>query len=152
MSPHFSCPSSTSINDSLPRRFHFQHFESLYLNGQISLELTPQGSLAERCRAGGAGIPAFYTPSGFGTAVQTGEIPIRYKEGGKEVDIPGKAREVREFNGKGYLMEEAIKGDYALIKVWKADEYGNCIFRRAEFLSYSQRKREELTSWTSSAL
>ncbi|GAA5822396.1 hypothetical protein JCM5353_000488 [Sporobolomyces roseus] len=108
-----------------------KHFESLYLNGQISLELTPQGSLAERCRAGGAGIPAFYTPSGFGTAVQTGEIPIRYKEGGKEVDIPGKAREVREFNGKGYLMEEAIKGDYALIKVWKADEYGNCIFRYA---------------------
>ncbi|CEQ42254.1 SPOSA6832_04057 [Sporobolomyces salmonicolor] len=108
-----------------------QHFESLYLTGQISLELTPQGTLAERCRAGGAGIPAFYTPSGFGTAVQTGEIPIRYKEGGKEVDIPGKPRESREFNGKGYIMEEAIKGDYALIKVWKADEYGNCIFRYA---------------------
>ncbi|GAA5881695.1 hypothetical protein JCM5296_005478 [Sporobolomyces johnsonii] len=108
-----------------------KHFESLYLNGQISLELTPQGTLAERCRAGGAGIPAFYTPSGFGTAVQTGEIPIRYKEGGKEVDIPGKPRETREFNGKGYIMEEAIKGDYALIKVWKADEYGNCVFRYA---------------------
>ena len=106
-----------------------QHFESLYLNGEISLELTPQGTLAERCRAGGAGIPAFFTPSGYGTAVQTGEIPIRYKKGGKEVEIPGKAREVREFNGKGYIMEEAIKGDYALIKVWKADEYGNCVFR-----------------------
>ncbi|GAA5888629.1 hypothetical protein JCM16303_005293 [Sporobolomyces ruberrimus] len=108
-----------------------KHFESLYLNGKISLELTPQGSLAERCRAGGAGIPAFYTPSGYGTAVETGEIPIRYKEGGKEVEIPGKPRETREFGGKGYLMEEAIKGDYALIKVWKADEYGNCIFRYA---------------------
>ncbi|GAA6007789.1 hypothetical protein JCM11491_003964 [Sporobolomyces phaffii] len=108
-----------------------KHFEQLYLNGKISLELTPQGSLAERCRAGGAGIPAFYTPSGYGTAVETGEIPIRYKEGGKEVDIPGKPRETRDFNGKGYLMEEAIKGDYALIKVWKADEYGNCIFRYA---------------------
>ncbi|BGP17140.1 hypothetical protein JCM10213_005236 [Rhodosporidiobolus nylandii] len=108
-----------------------KHFESLYLNGQISLELTPQGTLAERCRAGGAGIPAFYTPSGYGTAVQTGEIPIKYKEGGKEVDIPGQAREVREFNGKGYIMEEAIKGDYAFIKVWKADEYGNCVFRYA---------------------
>ncbi|GAA6040660.1 hypothetical protein JCM8097_008092 [Rhodosporidiobolus ruineniae] len=108
-----------------------KHFESLYLNGQISLELTPQGTLAERCRAGGAGIPAFYTPSGYGTAVQTGEIPIRYKEGGKEVDIPGKPREVREFNGKGYIMEEAIKGDYAFVKVWKADEYGNCVFRYA---------------------
>ncbi|GAA6052069.1 hypothetical protein JCM3770_006613, partial [Rhodotorula araucariae] len=108
-----------------------KHFESLYLNGEISLELTPQGTLAERCRAGGAGIPAFFTPSGYGTAVQTGEIPIRYKQGGKEVEIPGKAREVREFNGKGYIMEEAIKGDYALIKVWKADEYGNCVFRYA---------------------
>ncbi|SGY13607.1 BQ5605_C010g05911 [Microbotryum silenes-dioicae] len=109
-----------------------KHFEGLYLNGKISLELTPQGSLAERCRAGGAGIPAFYTPAGYGTAVQTGEIPIRYKEGGKqEVDIPGKPREVREFDGKGYIMEEAIKGDYAFIKVWKADEYGNCVFRYA---------------------
>ncbi|SCV69890.1 BQ2448_1284 [Microbotryum intermedium] len=109
-----------------------KHFEGLYLNGKISLELTPQGSLAERCRAGGAGIPAFYTPAGYGTAVQTGEIPIRYKEGGKqEVDIPGKPREVREFDGKGYIMEEAIKGDYAFIKVWKADGYGNCVFRYA---------------------
>ncbi|GAA5842856.1 hypothetical protein JCM11251_005827 [Rhodosporidiobolus azoricus] len=108
-----------------------KHFEALYLNGQISLELTPQGTLAERCRAGGAGIPAFYTPSGYGTAVQTGEIPIKYKEGGKEVDIPGQPREVREFNGKGYIMEEAIKGDYAFVKVWKADEYGNCVFRYA---------------------
>lgn len=106
-----------------------QHFESLYLNGGISLELTPQGTLAERCRAGGAGIPAFYTPSGYGTAVQTGEIPIKYKEGGKEVEIPGVPRESRDFNGKGYIMEEAIKGDYALVKVWKADEYGNCVFR-----------------------
>lgn len=111
-----------------------QHFESLYLNGQIALELTPQGTLAERCRAGGAGIPAFYTPSGYGTAVQTGEIPIKYKDvekGAKkgEVEIKGIPREVREFQGKGYIMEEAIKGDYALIKVWKADEYGNCVFR-----------------------
>ncbi|PRQ76068.1 hypothetical protein AAT19DRAFT_13090 [Rhodotorula toruloides] len=108
-----------------------KHFESLYLTGQVSLELTPQGTLAERCRAGGAGIPAFYTPAGYGTAVQTGEIPIKYKEGGKEVEVPGKPRETREFNGKGYLMEEAIKGDYALVKVWKADEYGNCVFRYA---------------------
>jgi len=104
-------------------------FEQLYLTGEISLELTPQGTLAERCRAGGAGIPAFFTPSGYGTAVQTGEIPIRYKKGGKEVDIPGVPRESRDFNGKGYIMEEAIKGDYAFVKVWKADEYGNCVFR-----------------------
>ena len=106
-----------------------QHFENLYLTGKISLELTPQGTLAERCRAGGAGIPAFYTPSGYGTAVQTGEIPILYAEDGKSVKIPGKPREARDFNGKGYIMEEAIRGDYAFVKVWKADEYGNCIFR-----------------------
>jgi hypothetical protein len=61
--------------------------------------------------------------------VQTGDIPIKYKEGGKEVEIPGQAREERNFGGKGYIMEEAIKGDYAFIKVWKADEYGNCVFR-----------------------
>ncbi|KAM0746248.1 succinyl-CoA:3-ketoacid-coenzyme A transferase [Meredithblackwellia eburnea MCA 4105] len=108
-----------------------KHFEQLYLTGKISLELTPQGTLAERCRAGGAGIPAFFTPSGYGTAVQTGEIPIRYAADGKTVDVPGKPREVREFNGKNYIMEEAIKGDYAFVKVWKADEYGNCIFRYA---------------------
>lgn len=107
-----------------------QHFEKLYLDGKVSLELTPQGTLAERCRAGGAGIPAFFTPSGYGTAVQTGEIPIKYKEGTQqEIEVPGKPREVREFNGRGYLMEEAIIGDYALVKVWKADEYGNCVFR-----------------------
>lgn len=99
------------------------------MTGKIGLELTPQGSLAERCRAGGAGIPAFYTPSGFGTAVQTGDIPIKYKEGGKEIEIPGKKHEVREFNGKSYIMEEALRGDYAFVKVWKADEYGNCVFR-----------------------
>jgi hypothetical protein len=122
-----------------------KHFESLYLNGKVSLELTPQvslsvpatvlgyplirrapkGSLAERCRAGGAGIPAFYTPSGYGTAVQTGEIPIRYNAGGKGVAIPGKKRETREFDGRGYLLEEAIKGDYAFIRAWKADEVSN---------------------------
>lgn len=63
--------------------------------------------------------------------MQTGEIPIRYKKGGKEIEIPGKPREVRVFNGKSYIMEEAIKGDYAFIKVWKADPYGNCVFRYA---------------------
>lgn len=108
-----------------------KHFETLYLTGGISLELTPQGSLAERCRAGGAGIPAFYTPAGFGTAVQTGDIPIKYSPDGKSVEIPGKKRESREFNGKGYILEEAIVGDYAFVKVWKADAYGNAVFRYA---------------------
>lgn len=110
-----------------------KHFEKLYLTGKIQLELSPQGTIAERCRASGAGIPAFYTPSGVGTPVETGGIAMKYKDNGKagEVEIPGKPREVREFNGKRYLMEEAIKGDYAFVRVWKADEYGNCIFRYA---------------------
>lgn len=107
-----------------------KHFEKLYLTGKISLELSPQGTIAERCRAAGAGIPAFYTPSGVGTAVETGGIAEKYKEdGNNEVEVPGRPRETKEFNGKKYLMEEAIKGDYAFIKVWKADEFGNCQFR-----------------------
>ncbi|KAL7273174.1 hypothetical protein RUND412_003986 [Rhizina undulata] len=103
-------------------------FERKYLTGEIELELTPQGTLAERCRAGGAGIPAFYTPAAFGTVVQTGELPTIYNKDGtvKQYSQP---REVRVFNGKSYVMEEAIKGDYAFIKAWKADRLGNCQFR-----------------------
>ncbi|OAV95472.1 hypothetical protein PTTG_04623 [Puccinia triticina 1-1 BBBD Race 1] len=104
--------------------------ENLYLTGQISLELTPQGTLAEKCRAGAAGIPAFYTPTGYGTPVQTGLIPIRYNaQDPSKVDIPGEKREVREFEGKQYLLERAIKADYAFVHVWKADRFGNCVFR-----------------------
>jgi 3-oxoacid CoA-transferase len=107
-----------------------KHFEKLYLTGKVSLELCPQGTIAERCRAAGAGIPAFFTPTGTGTLVETGGITEKYKENQAGVEeVPGKPREVREFNGKKYLMEEAIKGDYAFIRVWKADEYGNCQFR-----------------------
>lgn len=109
-----------------------KHFENLYLNGKISLELNPQGTLAERCRAGSAGIPAFYTPTGFGTPVQTGMIPIKYdSQDPSKVDIPGKPREVRRFGGRDYLLEEALKADYAFIHVWKADKLGNCVFRYA---------------------
>lgn len=107
-----------------------KHFENLYLTGQISLELTPQGTLAERCRAGAAGIPAFYTPTGYGTPVQTGTIPIRYSsQNPSKVEISGQQREAREFDGKQYLLERAIKADYALVHVWKADRFGNCVFR-----------------------
>lgn len=106
-----------------------KHFENLYLAGKISLELCPQGSMVERCRAAGAGIPAFYTPSGANTAIETGGIAIKFKEGTNEVEVPGRPRETKIFNGKKYLMEEAIKGDYAFVKVWKADEFGNCQFR-----------------------
>merc|ERR1711973_211435 len=87
-------------------------FERQYLSGEILLELNPQGTLAERIRAGGAGIPAFFTPAGYGTQVD---------EGG----------EVRNFNGKDYIMEEAITGDFALVKAWKADKAGNLVFRKS---------------------
>ena len=105
-------------------------FERKYLSGEIELELTPQGTLAERCRAGGAGIPAFFTPAAFGTVVQTGELPVRYNPDGT-VAVYGKPRETREFEGRSFVMEEAIRGDYAFVKAWKADKLGNCQFRFA---------------------
>lgn len=105
-------------------------FERMYLNGDIELELTPQGTLAERCRAGGAGIPAFYTPAAFGTVVQTGELPLRHHSDGS-VAAYCQPRDVKVFDGKSYIMEEAIKGDYAFVKAWKADRLGNCQFRFA---------------------
>ncbi|OAX80798.1 hypothetical protein ACJ72_04865 [Emergomyces africanus] len=105
-------------------------FERMYLGGQIELELTPQGTLAERCRAGGAGIPAFYTPAAFGTVVQTGELPLKHNPDGTVASY-GTPRDVKVFDGKSYVMEEAIKGDYAFVKAWKADKLGNCQFRFA---------------------
>ena len=105
-------------------------FEKLYLTGEIELELTPQGTLAERCRAGGAGIPAFYTPAAFGTVVQTGELPLRHNSDGS-VQSYSQPRDVKVFKGKSYVMEEAIYGDYAFVKAWKADRLGNCMFRYA---------------------
>ncbi|KAL4741805.1 hypothetical protein BDV11DRAFT_182450 [Aspergillus similis] len=105
-------------------------FERMYLGGEIELELTPQGTLAERCRAGGAGIPAFYTPAAFGTVVQTGELPLKHNPDGT-VALYGQPRDVKVFDGKSYVMEEAIKGDYAFVKAWKADKLGNCQFRYA---------------------
>lgn len=105
-------------------------FEKMYLTGEIELELTPQGTLAERCAAGGKGIPAFYTPAAFGTVVQTGELPLKHTADGlpEQYSYP---KDVKVFNGKSYLMEESIKGDYAFVKAWKADKLGNCQFRLA---------------------
>ncbi|KAI1619736.1 hypothetical protein EDD37DRAFT_659995 [Exophiala viscosa] len=104
--------------------------ERMYLGGEMELELTPQGTLAERCAAGGKGIPAFYTPAAFGTVVQTGEIPLRHNSDGSVAQF-GKPRDVKVFNGKSYVMEEAIAGDYAFVKAYKADKLGNCQFRLA---------------------
>jgi len=86
-------------------------FEQMVLTGQVELELNPQGTLAERIRAGGAGIPAFFTPTGVGTIVAEG-------------------KEVREFDGRQYVMEKALKADFALVKAWKADRWGNLMFRK----------------------
>lgn len=105
-------------------------FERQFLSGELEVELTPQGTLAERIRAGGAGIPAFFTPTGFGTLIQEGGSPIKYSKDGK-IEVPSKPRIVQQFNGKDYIMEEAINGDFALVKAWKADKYGNLIFNKS---------------------
>ncbi|XP_063697389.1 succinyl-CoA:3-ketoacid coenzyme A transferase 1, mitochondrial [Culicoides brevitarsis] len=105
-------------------------FERQYLSGELELELTPQGTLAERLRAGGAGIPAFYTPTGYGTLIHEGGAPIKYGEKGK-IDIASQPRQMQMFNGKPYILEEGITGDFALIKAYKADELGNLIFRKS---------------------
>ncbi|MFG6136983.1 CoA transferase subunit A [Halomonas sp. B23F22_10] len=85
-------------------------FERQMLDGDIEVVLTPQGTLAEKMRAGGAGIPAFYTATGYGTPI-------------------GEGKEVREFNGRHYILEESVVGDFAIVKGWKADRYGNVIYR-----------------------
>ncbi|XP_077969705.1 succinyl-CoA:3-ketoacid coenzyme A transferase 1, mitochondrial-like [Styela clava] len=104
-------------------------FERQYLSGELEVELTPQGTLAERIRAGGAGVPAFFTPTGFGTLIHIGGAPIKYCADGS-IAVASQPRESREFNGKDYVMEEAITGDFALVKAWKADKAGNLIFRK----------------------
>ncbi|XP_074851719.1 succinyl-CoA:3-ketoacid coenzyme A transferase 1, mitochondrial [Carettochelys insculpta] len=104
-------------------------FERQYLAGELEVELTPQGTLAERIRAGGAGIPAFFTSTGYGTLVQEGGAPIKYNKDGS-IAIASQPREVREFDGRHYVMEKSITGDFALVKAWKADRAGNIIFRK----------------------
>ena len=86
-------------------------FEGLFLSGKLEVELIPQGTLAERLCAGGAGIPAFYTPAGYGT-------------------LAAKGRETREFDGKPYVMERGITGEFAIVKAWKGDTWGNLVYRK----------------------
>jgi len=88
-----------------------KEFERQYLSGELEVELTPQGTLAERLRAGGAGIPAFYTATGYGTLIAEG-------------------KETREFDGRPYILEKGIVGDFALVKAWRADPFGNLVFRK----------------------
>ena len=94
-------------------------FEQLVLSGELQVELNPQGTLAERLRAGGAGIPAFYTPTGYGTMVAEG-------------------KETREFDGRNYVLERALRGDFAFVKAWKGDRWGNLMLSQdgAQFQSH----------------
>ena len=106
--------------------------ESMYLTGELELNLIPQGTLAEKCRAGGAGIPGFYTPTGYGTQIQEGGFPIKLDSAnpkGKPL-IVSKSKPTAMFNGRNYVLEEAITGDFALVKAYKADTEGNLIFRK----------------------
>ncbi|KAG8259853.1 Succinyl-CoA:3-ketoacid coenzyme A transferase 1, mitochondrial [Homalodisca vitripennis] len=105
-------------------------FERQYLSGELEVELCPQGTLAERIRAGGAGIPAFFTPTALGTLIQEGGVPIKYDSTGK-IEMASEPRPTQSFDGREYVMERAIVGDYAFIKAWKADREGNLIFRKA---------------------
>ncbi|CAD6219306.1 GSCOCG00004905001-RA-CDS [Cotesia congregata] len=104
-------------------------FAKEYSKGNLELELIPQGTLAESIRAGGAGIPAFFTLTGCGTLIQDGNVVIKYDKDGKP-EILSKPKHVQQFDGKNYLMEPAITGDFAIIKAWKADKAGNLIFRK----------------------
>ncbi|MFD5868169.1 CoA transferase subunit A [Corynebacterium sp. NPDC060344] len=100
-----------------------------YLAGELSVEFTPQGTLAERMRAGGAGIPAFYTTAGVGTQVAEGGLPVRYNPDGTIAET-SKPKETREFDGKLYVLEEGIRADYALVHAHKGDRYGNLVFNK----------------------
>jgi len=108
-----------------------KEFERQYLTGELEVELVPQGTLAEKCRAGGAGIPAFFTPTGVGTLVEEGGFPIKLASDGITAVVPSAPRERRTYNGKNYILEESITGDFALVKGWRADEFGNVQFRKA---------------------
>ncbi len=105
-----------------------KEFERQYLSGELEVELVPQGTLAERIRAGGAGIPAFYTPTGAGTVVSDGGLPLKYAADGKVAKASIK-KETREFNGRLYVLEPAITGDFAIVKAWKGDRLGNLVYR-----------------------
>lgn len=105
-----------------------KEFARQYLSGELEVELTPQGTLAERLRAGGVGIPAFYTPSGVGTQVADGGLPWRYDPSG-EVVVASPPKETREFDGRTYVLERAISTDFALVHAWAGDRHGNLVYR-----------------------
>ena len=107
-----------------------KEFARQYLAGELEVELTPQGTLAERLRAGGSGIPAFYTPTGTGTLIAEGGMPWRYDDAGA-VLIASPPKEIRSFAGRDYLLESAIVPDVALARAARGDRHGNLVFHRA---------------------
>jgi 3-oxoacid CoA-transferase subunit A len=107
-----------------------KEFARQYLSGELEVELVPQGTLAERLRAGGAGIPAFYTPAGVGTQVANGGLPWRYATDGT-VAVASPPKEIRDFEGRPHVLEHGITTDYALVRAWRGDRHGNLVFRKA---------------------
>ncbi len=107
-----------------------KEFARQYLAGELEVELTPQGTLAERMRAGGTGIPAFFTATGVGTQVADGGLPWRYDANGQVV-LASPPKEVREFDGRAYLMERAIIADFGLVRAAKGDRHGNLVFAKS---------------------
>jgi 3-oxoacid CoA-transferase subunit A len=107
-----------------------KEFERQFLHGELEVELVPQGTLAERLRAGGAGIPAFYTPGGVGTQVADGGLPLRYAPDGS-VASASEPKEVRSFDGKEYVLERAITTDFALVHARYGDRHGNLVYEKS---------------------
>ncbi|NEA64510.1 CoA transferase subunit A [Streptomyces sp. SID12488] len=107
-----------------------KEFARQYLSGELEVELVPQGTLAERLRAGGAGIPAFYTPAGVGTQVAKGGLPWRYRPDGT-VALASPPKETRDFAGRAYVLEHGITTDFALVRAWRGDRHGNLVFRKS---------------------
>ena len=111
-----------------------KEFARQYLEGELEVELTPQGTLAERLRAGGCGIPAFFTPTGVGSQVADGGLPWRYAADGS-VAVASPAKEVRVFERDGeereYVLEHAIVADFGLVRAWKGDRHGNLVFNKS---------------------
>ena len=103
-------------------------FERLFLTGELEVELNPQGTLAERIRAGGAGIGAFYTPTGFGTAISEGGLPTKYDAEGNVIRTT-EPKETRTFDGRDYVLELPLHADFAFVKAWKGDRHGNLVYR-----------------------
>jgi len=106
-------------------------YEKQYLEGEMEVEFIPQGTLAEKLRAGGNGIPAFYTQTGVGTFLEHGGFPIKMPQNGEEASLVTTPREVKFFKGRKYLMEESLQAEFGIIKGWKADKKGNVIFRKS---------------------